>query len=837
MTRLPTNSGGFARLCLGMTLLFSAFSEIQWTMPVLASSNGRFGYEAMAAFYGWQVRRRSVKLVCLANSLCVLGQLCSPVHHPTRGSQQNVLLMGVTACGSYVVAQSLLAERDLNIDDKIMLWFITLSTGLLQGVVWPAQGYLLTHYAPAQLLDWYAAIFSLCFFANSFLGPALVSFVLRQFGREAPAYVLLAVLGVLSMVALPEPGDTQTGAGDAETGETKKPSWRASKWIFYKDPSAPRLCALGLGEGLCLNALGSAVFPLLAQWGLVKRDPGDLIFEERLQLVMLLTGLGHMLAALVYAPLAQKFGRRPILVLQAFLLVLAAILILAHQAFLKAGSSLASPVCACAGSLLLGVGVILTRTGNTTLVSYRYPDCSGSAFAMMAAVRGIASVAGFLGLAWLPEQAQAWTSMASSLFLALASLVAALHQPLFLRFSDQEETSNEEEKCGPLRISLLSNKIEFVQVLLPLLRNHDLQVVSPAPAVQDLCVEAGIPLKHFPTCSDGFRFASICKQNAEYREAVERVYEELRQEKPDILLTAGFYVLPNHAISIPSMAAWNFHPSALPRYRGGLPLQAHILRGEKEMAVTLHRLTEIIDDPSTIVATIAPISLSDSTTTQDLLDASAVHLPDLVEKAIATLPGGQGAVLGKVDSAPVLLVEDDIPHGFGVKLETRMIAGEQKKSNSGVFARTRIDWDQDTATDIERAYRAFFGNFGLFTDYEGLTWEVTSCALGHVCDSEVAPGTVLDVQEAGGQTRLEVMAKDGRSVMLGGRFVSTEVGHPQVQAPFDVKVSGVFESTTRVSEWLKKPNADWLPGFKRYAEECAGFWSSRDYRRDPCTGP
>ena len=68
-------------------------------------------------------------------------------------------------------------------------------------------------------------------------------------------------------------------------------------------------------------------------------------------------------------------------------------------------------------------------------------------------------------------------------------------------------------------------------------------MVSPAPAVQDLCVEAGIPFKHFPACSDTFRFASICKQNAEYREAVERVYEELRQEKPDILLTAGFGVL------------------------------------------------------------------------------------------------------------------------------------------------------------------------------------------------------------------------------------------------------------------------------------------------------
>ena len=44
---------------------------------------------------------------------------------------------------------------------------------------------------------------------------------------------------------------------------------------------------------------------------------------------------------------------------------------------------------------------------------------------------------------------------------------------------------------------------------------------------------------------------------------VEEAYDALRRWSPDFLITAGFHVLPPHAVTIPTRAALNFHPSAL----------------------------------------------------------------------------------------------------------------------------------------------------------------------------------------------------------------------------------------------------------------------------------
>ena len=38
------------------------------------------------------------------------------------------------------------------------------------------------------------------------------------------------------------------------------------------------------------------------------------------------------------------------------------------------------------------------------------------------------------------------------------------------------------------------------------------------------------------------------------------------------------------------------HPSPLPRYRGGSPIQNQIIRGEKKSAVTLFKMTKNLDD-------------------------------------------------------------------------------------------------------------------------------------------------------------------------------------------------------------------------------------------------
>ena len=53
-----------------------------------------------------------------------------------------------------------------------------------------------------------------------------------------------------------------------------------------------------------------------------------------------------------------------------------------------------------------------------------------------------------------------------------------------------------------------------------------------------------------------------------------------------MLITAGFYVLPKHAVDIPSLMAINIHPGDLPRYAGGYAFQAQLLRGETHFKVS-----------------------------------------------------------------------------------------------------------------------------------------------------------------------------------------------------------------------------------------------------------
>jgi len=63
---------------------------------------------------------------------------------------------------------------------------------------------------------------------------------------------------------------------------------------------------------------------------------------------------------------------------------------------------------------------------------------------------------------------------------------------------------------------------------------------------------------------------------------------------PDLALFVGWsWIVP--AARVQRHFCVCLHPSPLPRYRGGSPLQHQILRGEKESAVTLFRMNERVD--------------------------------------------------------------------------------------------------------------------------------------------------------------------------------------------------------------------------------------------------
>ena len=73
----------------------------------------------------------------------------------------------------------------------------------------------------------------------------------------------------------------------------------------------------------------------------------------------------------------------------------------------------------------------------------------------------------------------------------------------------------------------------------------------------------------------------------------QRVTDQLDQLNPHYILTAFFsYKIPDQVIQRAQYHALNFHPSLLPKYRGGFPQFYIIKHQDTKTGITLHQLTE-----------------------------------------------------------------------------------------------------------------------------------------------------------------------------------------------------------------------------------------------------
>lgn len=82
--------------------------------------------------------------------------------------------------------------------------------------------------------------------------------------------------------------------------------------------------------------------------------------------------------------------------------------------------------------------------------------------------------------------------------------------------------------------------------------------------------------------------------------------EKCRQFEPDLFLFYGWsWIVRREILDIAPCVC--LHPSPLPKYRGGSPIQNQIIRGEKESAVSLFYMTEEMDAGDIILQ--EPISL------------------------------------------------------------------------------------------------------------------------------------------------------------------------------------------------------------------------------------
>ncbi|MEZ4316226.1 MAG: formyltransferase family protein [Myxococcota bacterium] len=291
--------------------------------------------------------------------------------------------------------------------------------------------------------------------------------------------------------------------------------------------------------------------------------------------------------------------------------------------------------------------------------------------------------------------------------------------------------------------------------------------VSAAPPVVAAAAGLGCPSFAVPLMPGEMNIARGMRTNPAYDASVRASVEGLDALEADFLVGWAINVLPEDIFGS-ARHAINVHPSDLPRYRGGFPLEAQILDGQRALYVTVHETARRIDAGAVLTRSEA-LKIKRSDTMTSLLNRA---LP-----VGARLAAGTVTHYGALPPVPPTHVEAEVPHAWGMK---RVRSADGRVSNTGVLGRLRIEWALDTAEDISRAARAFDMIGGAFTDVDGRMFRITRSRAvrrgGSAPPGEVLArdGAALEVQALDAVVQLEGRFHEGAgTVEPGQRFVST----------------------------------------------------------------
>ncbi len=94
----------------------------------------------------------------------------------------------------------------------------------------------------------------------------------------------------------------------------------------------------------------------------------------------------------------------------------------------------------------------------------------------------------------------------------------------------------------------------------------------------------------------------------------EEVYNWVKELAPDLLVLAFVTsFVPKEIIDLASLGGINYHPSLLPKYRGGAAIAWAVICGEKETGVSIHYIDEGVDTGDIILQESVPIGQDDTT--------------------------------------------------------------------------------------------------------------------------------------------------------------------------------------------------------------------------------
>jgi len=170
---------------------------------------------------------------------------------------------------------------------------------------------------------------------------------------------------------------------------------------------------------------------------------------------------------------------------------------------------------------------------------------------------------------------------------------------------------------------------------------------------------------------------------------------KFKRFEPDLAVVVAYgKIFSKEILDIPPLGFINFHPSLLPKLRGPSPIASAILEGFSETGVSIMKLVEGMDDGPVLIQEKVKIDPRETTVTltRKLVDLGKKILPKVLKKYL------------------------------GLNVETHNYASLQKQDNTKatyckIFKKEdgRIDWQKETAEQIDRKIRALNPQIKTFT--------------------------------------------------------------------------------------------------------------------------
>ncbi len=219
------------------------------------------------------------------------------------------------------------------------------------------------------------------------------------------------------------------------------------------------------------------------------------------------------------------------------------------------------------------------------------------------------------------------------------------------------------------------------------------------------------------------------------------IVERIRAIEPDFIFS--FYyrsMLQTPLLAVPTHGALNMHGSLLPKYRGRVPVNWAVIRGESETGATLHYMVEKPDAGDIVGQQAVPIGPDDTAL----------------------------EVFGRVTDAAAAVLDTALP----ALLRFERIGRSQDLSQGSYFGARkpedgRIDWN-DSAADIHNLVRGVAPPYpGAFFDLQGR--RIKLLGTKHIAERRMAPGQPLDIASPGIivlRGRLQAVCGDGALLEL-----------------------------------------------------------------------